>query len=203
MRAPGSEPDESAAGTPRTAAGRQKRLVVLVHGIGGDARTWEKLLDVAKSDPALAEFRFEPFVYATGVGRLHPLRQLPTLATVAANLRGFLESGELAPYRDVRLVGHSQGGLVIQRYLQDMLTHKRGSELDRIRQVIFFATPTLGSGIASGLRRVAFALVSNPQERELRPFNPIVADTRRFIQEHVSRATELGPTDVPIPIHVF
>jgi pimeloyl-ACP methyl ester carboxylesterase len=180
-----------------------RRLVVMIHGINASQRSWDVLLGLCRRDPRLREFDFETFEYATGLTRWRPTQRLPSLATIASDLGGYLGQLQLANYRDIRLVGHSQGGLVIQRYLHQMLLNGRGRELDRIRQVIFFATPTLGSGIFAGLRRLVFGFISNAQERELRAFNADVGATRRYLDEHVSEATERTAETAQIPIHVF
>jgi pimeloyl-ACP methyl ester carboxylesterase len=189
--------------TSRSDAKVRPVLVVLVHGIGGSAKTWATLLSLCTHDARLAHFTFKTFEYATGLGRLNPTKQLPTIETAAAQLRGFLGGSQCAGYRDLRLVGHSQGGLVIQRYLEQMLTEGRGRELDRLRHVIFFATPTLGSTIGSPLRNLLFRFVSNPQEKELRAYNETVGKTRKYIEQHVSETADRTANTAPLPIHVF
>lgn len=197
--------NSSAAQTPITDSfgTGPRRLVVLIHGIAGSASSWERLLLLCRRDPRLRDFDFQTFEYATGLGRFKPTQRLPDLATIASALGGYLTEQKLAHYRDIRLVGHSQGGLVIQRYLRQMLEADRGRELDRIRQIILFATPTLGSEILGALRRFVFAFIGNPQEKALRVFNSDVGATRRYVGEHVSKAKERTPNTAQIPIHVF
>ena len=203
LRDPSAAATASEPFTSRSGATGRPVLVVLVHGIGGSAKTWATLVSLCKADPRLAHVTFATLEYATGLGRVNPSRQLPTIETAAGQLRGFLGQSDYAGYRDVRLVGHSQGGLVIQRYLEQMLIDNRGRELDRVRHVIFFATPTLGSTIAGPLRKLLFAFVDNPQERELRVFNETISRTRKFVEERVSKAVARTENTAPIPIHVF
>lgn len=181
----------------------QRRLVVMLHGIRASAASWEPLLSLCRKDERLRQFDFETFSYATGLARWKPTQRLPDINAIASDLGGYLSLHKLAHYRDIRLVGHSQGGLVIQRYLHQMLEAGRGRELDRIRQITFFATPTLGSELFGTLRRILFTFVGNLQERELRVFNSQVGATRRFLDEHVSNAKERARNTAQIPIHVF
>ena len=93
-----------------------------------------------------------PFGYATSLVSPNPLRRIPTFDTVADSLKEFLET-EAEGFRRLVLVGHGQGGLVVQRYLARMLGAGRGRELAQIRRIVLFACPNSGSGIGLNLRR--------------------------------------------------
>ena len=45
--------------------------------------------------------------------------------------------------RQLQLIGHSQGGLIIQEWLVQRLHSGEGEKLRPLRQVMFIATPTL------------------------------------------------------------
>ena len=54
------------------------------------------------------------------------------------------------------LVTHSQGGLIVQRYLARRLASGHGEELRRIRRIVMYACPNNGSQalLAAGADRV-------------------------------------------------
>ncbi|HEU4389558.1 MAG TPA: hypothetical protein VFV34_17265, partial [Blastocatellia bacterium] len=101
------------------------------------------------------------------------------------------------------LVGHSQGGLVIQGYLANTLEAGQAEKLSQIRQAILMATPNLGSTIFSPLRKFVSVLFPNPQERALRVLNPEIADMRSVVLNRVIQATEGSSKGWPVPIHAF
>ena len=119
------------------------------------------------------------FEYATGLFAARSrLRVIPSVTTAADSLKEYLTT-EAGGFKRVVLVGHSQGGLVIQRCLVRMLSEGRGRELARIRRVVLLATPNTGSQLLLSSRRVLVR--GNPQERGLRPFDELVADTLRIV----------------------
>ena len=66
-----------------------------------------------------------------------------------------------------------------------------GKDLAKIRSVVLFATPNLGSDIFMGLRKVAFQLDPNPQERTLRVLNDEISKMRRAIEMNIINATSI------------
>ena len=53
------------------------------------------------------------------------------------------------------MVTHSQGGLILQRYLAWMLGEGRGRELTTIRLIVTLSCPNEGSEYLSSIRAVA------------------------------------------------
>jgi hypothetical protein len=53
------------------------------------------------------------------------------------------------------------------------------------------------------LRRALFSLIHDPQEADLRVFNTQVAETRRYVEEHVDQAYSRDSSHCPIPIISF
>ena len=66
----------------------------------------------------------------------------------------------------IAIVTHSQGGLILQRFLAWMLHEGRGRELARIRSIVMLACPNSGSEYFSSLRR-ALGYDNSPQARGL------------------------------------
>ena len=118
---------------------------MFVHGFNSSPGMWDAFSGLMASDGELtgvvAEVR-PRFGYATVLYRWRLTRVIPSLETVADSLKEYLRT-EAAPERfeHLVLVGHSMGGLVIQRYLARMLTEGRGRELARIRRVMTRAFP--------------------------------------------------------------
>ena len=188
--------------------GPAKHLVVLVHGFVSSATTWKELLACVNSDERLSErYEFCTFEYETHAVVLSPLRRHSEIDEKGQELDDFLHEKlgdrDHEAYISTTLVGHSMGGLVIQSYLRRCLLEDRGLELDRIRQVILFATPNFGSPLAHGLRRLLFSFLPNRQEFILRVFDPQIQELHGFIRDHVLRAKERGKTRYPLPFFCF
>ena len=182
---------------------RSKDLVVLVHGFGSSEACWSRLLTLLRGDEALCErFEFVCFSYETQLINPNPLRRIPRLTEIAETLKAFLEQESYAR-REVTLVGHSQGGLVIHGYLAHMLCEGLGEQLRRVRQVVTFATPHAGSTTLSWLRRLLYWFFDNPHERALRVLDPETADVVDTVRRRVVEATAGGATQWPIPVHCF
>src|SRR6267154_2674849 len=112
------------------------------------------------------------FTYASPKILFNPLRRIPDFGDVASGLATVLRKDERFNGRScIVLVGHSQGGLIIQRMLVDAVRAGRANEeLARIRGVVLLATPNAGSELFLSARRALGPLWRNPQERTLRPF---------------------------------
>lgn len=164
---------------------------------------WDGFAGLIAGDDELAGVVGEPrvrFGYATGLWRRGLLRVIPSLDTAADSLKEFLVT-EAGGFDRLVLVGHSQGGLVIQRCLVRMLAEGRGRELTRVCRVVLLATPNTGSQLLLGLRR---GLVwGNAQERALRPFDELVADTRRIVVRDLVHAREVTERSCPVPFSVY
>src|SRR6266436_137076 len=100
---------------------QSKSVVVLVHGIASNKDCWSKFLSLLRDDENITErFDFELYGYSTSWINLRLLQRIPSLKQVAAGLKTFLEDTKFRD-REITLVGHSQGGLVIHAYLDFMV----------------------------------------------------------------------------------
>ena len=164
---------------------------------------WNGFANLIAGDDEVAGVVAEPHVrfgYATGLWHRPLLRVIPSLDTAADSLKEYLVT-EAGAFERLVLVGHSQGGLVIQRCLVRMLAEGRGRELVRVRRVVLLATPNTGSQLLLGLRRKL--IWGNAQERALRPFDELVADTRRIVMRDLVNAQEVTERTCPIPFSVY
>ncbi|UWE11154.1 esterase/lipase family protein [Actinacidiphila bryophytorum] len=179
----------------------QPRLgVVLVHGFMSGPKMWQPLQQLITADRDLAGVDTLPFGYATGLFMPAPHRALPTLDTVADSFKEYLDT-HAADYDRLVLVAHSQGGLVVQRWLARMLAEGRGRDLASVARVVLLACPNNGSQIALSLRRGL--LQRNPQERQLRPLTEQVTDTQRIVIRDVVNAAAVTDRTCPIPFSVY
>jgi pimeloyl-ACP methyl ester carboxylesterase len=179
----------------------ERVAVVFIHGLFSSARTWAAFNILMRDDHGLGDFdRFE-FEYWSPFFRFNPLRRIPNYSAIADTLLTFLET-RTSDYRKIVLVTHSQGGLIVQRYLARRLAGGHGEELRRIRQIVMYACPNNGSQALLALRKHARFWV-NPQERALRPFDEEIHQTRRIVHLQVVNATETTSSTAPIPVAVY
>ncbi|MEV7215167.1 hypothetical protein AB0O31_18990 [Kitasatospora cineracea] len=174
--------------------------MVFVHGLFSSPKTWDAFVGLLESDEELPFTSVLRFGYASPKFRLRPDRRIPNFNDLAGQLKAFVEH-RAKGFDRLLLVAHSQGGLVVQRYLAQMLAQGRGQELARIKGVLLFACPNDGSGFALSLRTSWWQL--NPQERALRPFDEQVKDAHRTVIGQVVNATAPGPSTSPIPFWVY
>lgn len=175
-------------------------ILVVVHGIMSDSSAWDPLVELTREDADLGgRVGILRVDYPSKAVELSPSRRLPDLDTVAGCLTTQLTE-ELPPDLPVVFAAHSQGGLIVQRYLAQQLSEGRGLELRRIRRVLMFATPNSGSEYLLTLRK---RWQRNPQERELRPINDKIIETQRTILDRVVNADVATATTVPIPIEAY
>jgi len=178
-----------------------RTAIVLVHGLFSSSRTWASILKLMGTDPEMQPFDVLTFEYSSPVVRFSRLKRIPDYNVLADNLGTFLEV-DVAKYESLILVTHSQGGLIVQRYLARMLSAARGEELSRIRRIILFACPNSGSEIFLLLRK-ASAFWSNAQERELRPLNDAVLESQRTVLSRVVHASGVTRDECRIDIRSF
>jgi pimeloyl-ACP methyl ester carboxylesterase len=194
-------------GTP----GPTRRAIFFVHGFRSSEATWQPLLTLLRQDEAIAqEFDLHTFSYETALGALPVVHRLPSLEEAGKSLAATLKTELVGPdgrdrFVDITLVGHSMGGLIIQSSLLDMLNPASGSSrtLDRIRQVILFATPNFGSTTLGRLRSVISRLVTNPQEQALRLFSEEGMRIHDQIRDRVIFARRRDRNEYPIPFYCF
>lgn len=166
---------QSATHWPQPPRAEARTVAVFVHGVMGDADTtwraapgapgWPEL--VAR-DPELAGID----VLALGY-RSPPLGKASSIEEIAVRSLGdIVDRGVFKRYDNVVFVVHSMGGLVTKRMLATLKNRDRAA-FDKVRAVVFFATPAGGSSVAA----LADWMSSNPQFRDMAP-----ADFSSFLQ---------------------
>src|SRR6516225_8308455 len=64
--------------TPVGSAKPNPAAAVFIHGIFGDASTWDNLITFLRQDQLVGRtFRLIPFVYPSPYARWHPMRRIP------------------------------------------------------------------------------------------------------------------------------
>jgi pimeloyl-ACP methyl ester carboxylesterase len=179
----------------------KQTVVVFVHGLFSSGQTWSSFHDLMVSDSELADLDLLDFEYPSPKFRLNPLRAIPDFDVLADSLRTYLET-EAADYPNVILVSHSQGGLIVQRYLARTVMGGRGNDLKRIRRVVMFACPNSGSELFLVVRR-RVPFWSHPQERELRPINESVSATQQVVINRIVHAQRTSSDQCGVPVHVY
>jgi pimeloyl-ACP methyl ester carboxylesterase len=181
----------------------RKAMLIFVHGFGSSAKCWDRLISLLKKNEHItSQYDCECFEYPTTWFSFNPLRRLPRIKEIARSLREFIDS-ERFYGRELTLIGHSQGGLVIQSYLAEMLETGQGEKLSALRQILLMSTPHLGSTLLSPLRTMLSCVVPNPQEYSLQVLNAEVADIGKVIRERVVEAKEGSAQAWPVPVHCF
>lgn len=117
------------------------KLIVFVHGYRGDASTWSKFEKLVQEDDTLREFEVHPMHYPTSIlWKSPPERQL-------GELLGTELVERFGAYREIYLIGHSMGGLVICSMVVEKLKAGKAQDLKKIKHIILFGTPNNGAQI--------------------------------------------------------
>ena len=99
--------------------------VVLVHGIRASGSAWKQLMDRFANDDEMSRLQVHTFEYfASGIDLM---RKSPTQREVAMKLESFIATAvpEGEPFI---MIGHSQGGLIIQRWIVNCLQAARAED---------------------------------------------------------------------------
>jgi pimeloyl-ACP methyl ester carboxylesterase len=137
---------------------KQDRAIILIHGFSGESHsTFGMMPAFLAGNPALYECDIHCFGYPTA---LRPditgvWAADPDLTTLADFLTTALQELAFQRYRQFALIGHSMGGLVIQRALLD------GSFTGKISHVVLFGTPS------NGLKKAGLGKLFKRQARDM------------------------------------
>ncbi|WP_158023749.1 alpha/beta fold hydrolase [Mycolicibacterium chlorophenolicum] len=175
---------------------------VFIHGIFSSQDVWQPLLTQLQQLPDVGErYAFPKFEYSSKKVVVNRMRRRPDLDALADWLRTFLEH-QCREHDELVLVGHSQGGLVIQRFLARMLDDGRGHDLRRIRAVVLLACPNDGSDFMMSTRRTILRS-RNVQELQLRPNSEPVKAAQARVLNQIVNAPYDSDRFCRIPFHVF
>ncbi|MCX4672343.1 alpha/beta fold hydrolase [Streptomyces sp. NBC_01381] len=176
---------------------------MLVHGLFSSAEVWTSFRELITTDPELSgRVTVHCFQYDSPLARLRPDRRVAETDDIADQLDTYLKT-EVGDAESIVLVTHSQGGLVVQRFLARKLWHGEGGDLTRIKHFTMFACPNTGSGFFLTVRKFLRVIWRNPQERQLRPFDRSVTEAQRTVLSGVAHARRCSGKECPIPIEAY
>jgi len=178
-----------------------RSALVFVHGLFSSPETWSDVEFLCDSDPLIAEFDLLQYSYWSPKISFNRLRRIPDFDVLARSFGTFLKL-RAREYDKVMIVSHSQGGLIVQRYLGQTVASGQLLELKQIAGVVMFACPNSGSELAMLFRQV-LGVWRHPQERQLRPLNAAVAETHAIVLERIVYAPAADPNSVHIPFAVY
>ncbi|MEV0293726.1 alpha/beta fold hydrolase [Nocardia sp. NPDC050710] len=176
--------------------------VVFVHGLFSSPDAWNHFGSLIEADPDLRDtVTVHRFKYASPRVQLRLARGIPHFDTIADALGTFLAS-VLPGAHSVVIVTHSQGGLVLQRFLARTIERGRASELARIKQIVMYSCPNNGSEFMLSIREHLY-FWRQPQERELRPLNEAVVRAQQTVLAKVVFAHGSSESECRIPIAAY
>src|SRR3954467_13335691 len=98
-----------------------KEIILFVHGFGSSRKCWIRLIQLLSKDERItSRYEFACWDYPTSWFSLNLRGRIPRLKEVSRALRNEIDSPRYRG-RTITLIGHSQGGLVIQRWIADLL----------------------------------------------------------------------------------
>jgi pimeloyl-ACP methyl ester carboxylesterase len=177
--------------------------LVTIHGFWSSPATWERLNEVWRADEELRGMRIHPFGYPSPKKPRVPLSvtRVPDYDDIAQILSTEYAT-VLANASDIAVVTHSQGGLILQRFLAWMVSEGRARDLSRIRSVVMLACPNGGSEYLESLRRT-LGYGRHPQAAHLNVLDRQVADTQRTVLQRIVNAAGVDDHQCRIPFHVY
>jgi pimeloyl-ACP methyl ester carboxylesterase len=177
--------------------------LVTIHGFWSSPATWERLTAIWSGDEQLRGVQIHPFGYRSPKKPPLPFSttRIPDYDDVAQTLATEY-TVRLAEASDIAIVTHSQGGLILQRFLAWMLHQGRGRELAQIRTIVMLACPNGGSEYLRSLRHV-LRFGRRAQASSLEVLDKQVADTQRTVLQRIVNATGIDDHQCRIPFHVY
>jgi pimeloyl-ACP methyl ester carboxylesterase len=177
--------------------------LVTIHGFGSSPETWGRLTAKWHADDELNGLQIEPFGYPSPRRPRLPLspKDVPDYDDIAQVFAAKYKV-RFAALSNIAIVTHSQGGLILQRFLTWMLDQRRGRDLARIRTIVTLACPNGGSDYLRSIRNLLGA-DRNPQAASLQVLNRQVADTNRRVLADIVNANGVGDDHCHIPFHVY
>ena len=177
--------------------------LVTIHGFWSSPTTWERLNAIWSADEQLRGLRIHPFGYPSPKKPRLPFSttRVPDYDDIAQTLATEY-TVQLVEATDIAFVTHSQGGLILQRFLVWMLHQGRGRELKRIRTIVMLACPNGGSEYLRSVRHV-LRFGQHAQAGNLEVLDKQVAGVGRTVLQRIVNATGVDDHQCRIPFHVY
>ncbi|ORJ64324.1 hypothetical protein B5M45_03845 [Mycobacterium simiae] len=179
----------------------ERPQIIFIHGLFSSGGVWTNFQSMLQNDDSLGEVDSFCFEYSTPKLRLSLTRKIPSFDDLGDRLRTFIRL-QCDADRPVVLVSHSQGGLVVQRFLARSLESEQYEDIRMIKMVVMFSCPNSGSDVLLSVRR-GLIFWRHSQEKELRPLNRMVTETRRTIIRKIINAAEDDPDSCHIPMYFY
>jgi len=175
------------------------RLLVFVHGFNSAKDTaWGEFPSFIKTDPGFDDFNIHRFGYPTKL-----CRQVSDIRNQGGFLASFLESvftNTQQMYREVVLVGHSMGGLVILEALLKLERDHLQLLKEQDLKVLTFGTPYLGVENTE----VLTLFCDNKQVNDMRALNDKLGElSRDWTQRFNQIAASDGRETPQVPLYAF
>ncbi len=169
----------------------QGKVIALVHGIGARSALdyWHTFLQVLQIDEKLRDFglfvwkyptHLEPGLWRNLLGSVKgaTLHESSPRIKVLGGVWNTTYQAQFADYRDVILICHSMGGLVVKSWIVDTLQKGQSQQLDTVRHITFYATPHEGAPVTT--------LASwNKQLKDMQLDSPFIEEVGQRWYEHV------------------
>lgn len=177
----------------------RQSLLVFVHGFNSSKDSaWGSFPDLLMKDPDFADFNIHRFGYPT-----NRCRQVSDIRNQGEFLASYLSSilaGEHPRYRQIALVGHSMGGLVILHALLKLERDNYPMLKKTDLKVLTFGTPFLGVQNTESL----LLICSNRQVNDMTALNDTLGELGREWTQRFNQGAGQGMRDTPqVPLYAF
>lgn len=140
----------------------QDKVIAFLHGIGAkNSRDyWQPFLNVLLNDEKLQQFGLFAWEYPTHVNpsvwrnlldsvKGTTLRESAPRIKLLGGVWNTTYQTQFSKYKEVLLICHSMGGLVVKSWIIDALEKGQSESLDALRHIAFYATPHEGAPITT------------------------------------------------------
>ncbi|USK82623.1 putative lipase [Peribacillus frigoritolerans] len=131
-------------GLKKISSRNKDKVIIFVHGLNGDAvETWKKkndkpLPDLLDEEEELKDFEVYTYGYRTGfLLKQYNINQIAELLMT--------EVMDVFRGKDLYFIGHSQGGLVIQKMIINLVDKEKKEYTEKIKGIIYLAVPFEGA----------------------------------------------------------
>ncbi len=184
-----------------------KKLLLFIHGLGGDKNTWGSFEDIIKQDTKLNGYHVVFYTYPTSLIRaknitsifskllslIIPQSKLPKIQEIAGVLKTNIENS-YSEYDVIFLITHSMGGLAAKRYLIDELKRYERKNL-KVKKLLLYAVPNNGSDLAKIVKFYPHEQIAQI-EKDSDFIESLNEDWKRLnLEDHVDTRYVIGTQD--------
>lgn len=178
--------------------GARQTQLVFIHGLFSNSEVWTEFESLLADDDFSNSIKIHKMQYASPKFRMKPTKNIPDFADLGKQLRTFLDN--LTPFSNtgsIVIVTHSQGGLVAQSYLAQLVQDDTDPNPHRISCIVMFGCPNTGSLLLLSARKW-LRFWNHRQERHLRPVDEQVTAFRNVVFNRIVHASVDSGWRVPI-----